>query len=285
MSGSNALAVAQKTASTIQNLIQSNLSEISKVVPKHVTPDRLLKVLVSAIAKTPALGECTPASLVNSFKVAAELGLEPGGALGHLYLVPYGQVCTPIIGYRGLIELMRRSGELASIRAVAVHAKDEFTFEEGIEQRITHRPCLDDEPGPLTFAYCVAKLKDGSIQLEVMSRSQIDAIRNRSKASKSGPWVTDYDEMAKKTVVRRAAKYLPLSSERFARAVEVDDGDYIEGEIGRSSSVAITEESATVRAKELVRGKLGKGEPNGATEQPPIPLDTEAPPAEPGAAS
>ncbi len=281
---SNELAVAQKTASTIQSLIQGNLGEIAKVVPKHVTPDRLLKVLVSAIAKTPALGQCTPASLVNSFKVAAELGLEPGGALGHLYLVPYGAVCTPIVGYRGLIELMRRSGELASIRCVAVHAKDEFRFEEGIEQKIRHRPCLDDEPGPLTFAYCVAKLKDGSVQLEVMSRTQIDAIRARSKAGKSGPWVSDYDEMAKKTVLRRAAKYLPLSSERFSRAVEVDDNDYVDGELSRSTQAAIAEQTATEAAKEQVARKLGKGREG--HETPPMPLDTEAPPMpeEPGAA-
>jgi recombination protein RecT len=242
---------------TIKDLLESRKQSFAAILPKHVTPDRLIKVALNAIAKNPQLQGCSAASLFQSIVFAAELGLEPGGALGQMYLVPYGQVCTPIIGYRGLIELMRRSGQLAQIRAVVVHAKDKFRISEGIEQTIRHVPDLSDDPGQLVRVYVVARLKDGSVHVEHMTKAEIDKIRGRSRSGSNGPWKTDYDEMAKKTVVRRAAKYLPMSAE-VAKAIDADDDDYIDGQVtthDTAGAEAVVRQSGTEKAKAALKAK------------------------------
>lgn len=250
------IELAKKNAATIQDLIQRNLGEIAKVVPKHVTPERLLKVLVACMTKVPALGQCTPDSLVACFKLSAELGLEPGGALGHLYLVPYGNVATPIIGYRGMIELARRSGQVASVRAVVVREKDVFRIVEGTEPRIVHEPFVDGDAGALRAVYCVVALKDGGSQFDWMTKAQVDAIRAKSKAGQAGPWKDHYDEMAKKTVTRRCLKYAPMSAE-IAQVYEVEN-DYIDGELVTPAQAATAREivedtaNATSTAKTAV---------------------------------
>lgn len=253
----NPNAIAKSAAKSIGDLIQANLAEIAKVVPKHVTPERLLKVLVACISKTPALAQCTPESLVASFKVAAELGLEPGGSLGQLYLVPFGNVCTPIIGYRGFIDLMRRSGHLADVRSVVVHQRDKFHIKEGLVQDIQHEPFLEGDPGPMRFVYTVFKLKDGTFHAEFMTKDAVDRIKGRSRSGNSGPWVTDYEEMAKKTVLRRGAKYMPMSSE-LSRAVEADDeAEVVDGQVMEESRAMLSDSlSATERAKAKVGGRL-----------------------------
>lgn len=266
--------LAKKTAGTIGSLIQANLAEIAKVVPKHITAERLLKVMVACIAKTPALAQCTPESLVNTFKVAAELGLEPGGALGHLYPVPYGNVCTPIIGYRGFIDLMRRSGQLADVRTVVVHEKDKFRITEGLEQHIDHEPFLDGDPGPMRFVYCVFKLKDGTFHAEFMTRDSVDRVRDRSKAGKHGPWVEHYEEMARKTVLRRGAKYMPMSSE-LVKAIEIDDEAEVNDPMAEQQARAMLAEAnantATANAKAAVERKL-KIANDAPAATPPAPL-------------
>ena len=243
-----------KAALSIRELLESRKDSFKEILPKHVTPDRLVKIALNAIAKTPQLQQCTAASLFQSIVFAAELGLEPGGALGHMYLVPYGQTCTPIIGYRGLIELMRRSGQLKQIRAVVVRANDKFRIIEGIDQTIKHVPDIGDNPGELVRVYVVAKLKDGSVHVEHMTRAEIDKIRNRSRSGQNGPWKTDYEEMAKKTVVRRAAKYLPMSLE-VAKALEADDVDYIDGESVRTDA-ALAEQVAKPSGNEKAKAAL-----------------------------
>lgn len=245
-------APSEGTAMQLQKLLAAQQKSISSLVPEHLTPERLMRVAVNCVAKTPGLQKCTAASLLQCVLAAAEVGLEPGGVLGQFYLVPFGNVATPIIGYRGLLELARRSGQIASIRAVVVYAKDTFEMTEGIQQTITHRRHLDGDAGSLRFVYAVAVLKDGSVQVEVMSRAQVDAIKARSRSGSSGPWVTDYEEMAKKTVLRRLAKWLPLSSERFEKALELDNSDYVEGEV---VGEAVTTEAISLkdRVKEKTR--------------------------------
>lgn len=132
-------AIQKTTVETLSDLLRARKESIAQMVPQHLTAERLMRVAINCVAKTPGLQQCTPTSLLQSVLVAAELGLEPGGALGHLYLVPFKTTCTPIIGYRGFLELARRSGELASVRAVVVRVKDEFRLEEGIDQRSPRR--------------------------------------------------------------------------------------------------------------------------------------------------
>lgn len=207
--------------SQVKALIERAMPAIRAVIPKHVTPERLAKVVLGAINRTPALLDCSQSSLLLAVLQAAELGLEPGSALGEAYLIPYGKQVQMIVGYRGLVALARRSGQIKSLESRVVYQRDEFSVEHGTHPRLTHKPCLNGDPGPLVLVYAIARLTDGAEQVEVMTKTQVDAIRSRSRAAKTGPWVTDYDEMARKTVVRRLAKYLPLSVE-MARAIEND---------------------------------------------------------------
>lgn len=270
--GNEAKSIEKKgTAAQLQDLLAKQSKAIASLVPEHLTPERLMRVAVNCVSKTPGLQQCTPSSLLNCVLAAAEVGLEPGGVLGQFYLVPFGQVCTPIIGYRGLLELARRTGQIASIRAVVVHQKDVFEVSEGIEQTIVHKPSLAEAPGPLVFVYAVAKLKDGSIQVEVMSKAQVDAVRARSRAGNNGPWVTDYDEMAKKTVFRRLAKWLPLASERFEKALELDNSEYIEGEVVHAHEQVASE---LANVKERVSGKVRRL-PSAGPETPAMDLPAE----------
>jgi recombination protein RecT len=219
---------------SVKALLNASKDAIASRLPRHLTADRMLKVALTSINKTPKLLECSRESLMMSIMQAAELGLEPGGALGEGYLIPYNckvkdadgkerwqQQCQFIPGYRGLIALARRSGQIVSLEAHVVHTKDTFACQLGLNPSLEHTPAWEEtDPGALRFVYAVAKLKDGGTQFEVMSKVQVEAIRGRSKAGTFGPWVTDYEEMARKTVVRRLFKYLPVSVE-MAQALEV----------------------------------------------------------------
>lgn len=236
------------------------VTAIEKAAPKHVDAARLVRIAQTAVTKNPALLQCDRESFGTAVLQAAELGLDPGGALGHAYLVPYKNTCTLIVSFKGMVALARRSGEIVSIEARAVYEKDTFDFEYGLDSKLKHLPYLDGDPGKLRFVYAVAKLKDGGVQFEVMTRTQIDAIRGRSRASSSGPWVTDYDEMAKKTVVRRLFKMLPVSVELASALVDDDARDFGEptniGNVGVSSVPA----SSSGRTGELESALLPSGE-------------------------
>jgi recombination protein RecT len=236
--GSAQLAAAvNKQGARIQDILEARKGEIAKALPKHLTADRLVRVALTAIGKIPKLAECTGSSLWAALMACAELGLEPGGALGHAYLIPFENrkagvtECQLIVGYRGLLELIRRSGELAQIEAHVIHEKDEYSVEYGLNPKFVHKPKLDGDPGKPVLTYVIARLRDGSSHVEIMTTLEVEKIRSRSKSKDSGPWVTDWEEMAKKTVVRRAFKYLPVSSERLVQALEVDNEDYVDGEV------------------------------------------------------
>lgn len=197
-------------------------AQMAMALPKTLTADRLTRIVLTEFRKTPALMKCDQQSLFGAVLQCAALGLEPGGALGHCYLLPYGRTCQLIIGYRGMIDLARRSGQIVSLYAYVVHEKDNFNYKLGLHPDIEHIPDASADPGPVTYVYAVAQLKDGGVQFEVMSRAEVEAVRSRSKSGRSGPWVTDWDAMAKKTVIRRLFKYLPVSIEA-ARATEIDE--------------------------------------------------------------
>lgn len=205
-------------------------SQMALCLPKALTPERLTRIVMSECRKVPALLKCSPQSFYGAVLQCAQLGLEPGSALGHCYLLPFGNGkdtqgrpnAQLIIGYRGMIDLARRSGQIVSINAYCVYAHDDFNYELGLHPDIHHVPSALADRGALTHVYAVAVLKDGGVQFEVMSRAEIEKVRNTSKAGKNGAWVSHFDEMAKKTVIRRLFKYLPVSIEA-ARAVEVDE--------------------------------------------------------------
>ncbi|WP_289006023.1 recombination protein RecT [uncultured Kingella sp.] len=205
-------------------------AQMALALPKHMTADRLARIATTEMRRVPALANCSPESFLGAIMQCAQLGIEPSNSLGHAYLIPFGNGKDKqgranvqlIIGYRGMIDLARRSGQIVSLSARAVYENDEFSYEYGLHEDLTHKPSEDGNTGSLTHVYAVARLKDGGIQFEVMSRAQVDAIRAQSKAGNSGPWQTHYEEMAKKTVIRRLFKYLPVSIE-IQKAVGLDE--------------------------------------------------------------
>jgi recombination protein RecT len=218
-------------------------AQIKAALPRHMTPERLARIVTTEIRKVPKLAECTPVSFFGAVIQCAQLGLEPGNALGHAYLLPYGKDVQLIIGYRGMIDLARRSGQIVSIDARAVYEGDKFECRLGLDPHIEHEPDWNNpnrtQGDKLQFVYAVAKLKDGGIQFDVMSRAEVEAIRGRSKAGNGGPWKTDYQAMALKTVVRRLFKFLPVSieiqtavglDERAEMGLPQDNGAVIDGQ-------------------------------------------------------
>lgn len=228
----SAAAAETKKPRTLLSMVRAPgfQASMAMALPKSLTAERLTRIVMTECRKTPELLRCNEASFLGAVLQCAQLGLEPGSALGHCYLLPFGSGkakdgkpnCQLIIGYRGMIDLARRSGQIVSLNAYCVREKDDFTYELGLHPDIKHRPTSAAEPGPVTYVYAVAVLKGGGVQFEVMSRAEIEAIRSKSKAGDKGPWVTHWDEMARKTVVRRLFKYLPVSIEAV-RAVEIDE--------------------------------------------------------------
>ncbi len=245
-------ALAKGTAETISDLLTSKRDQLAALQSKYLTPERLTRVLVNCITRTPDLAKCSISSLYRCALTCAELGLEPGGALGHIYLIPYGGECTAIVGYRGMIELARRSRILDDIETHVVRKGDAFDFRFSAAGGTTleHSPKLGNTGDPVAV-YCIARMRRAR-HVEVMDWADVLKIRDRSK-SKSGPWSTDLFEMARKTVVRRTFKYLP-SSELLTRAFETDDD-----EIELNAPPAVdepTEATATQKAAASVKRRL-----------------------------
>lgn len=201
----------------IQDLFKRMAPEIAKVLPQHIKSDHLLRVAMTEIRKNPKLLECSSQSLLGALMLSAQLGLEPG-ILGHAYLIPYYNSKTKSsevqfqIGYKGYIDLVRRSGELQTLDVHEVCQNDAFEYEYGLEPKLMHRPALENRGAAYCY-YAIAKFKDGGFSFLVMSVQDIEKYRKRSKSPDYGPWATDYDAMAKKTVIKQLAKYLPLSTE------------------------------------------------------------------------
>ena len=222
----------QQQMATIKELLEKARPSMEAVLPRHLSPERLIKVALVACSKDPKLLVCTQQSLLSCIMLGAELGLEPGGPLGHFYLIPFRDnktgttICTPVVGYQGMVELVHRSGQLLSLSAHVVHENDKHGIKFGRELELWHTPTLKGEPGPPLFAYAIAHLKDGGIQAAVMTVAEIKAIQSRSRAGERGPWQTDWEQMACKTVVRRLFKLLPKSTElmsRLANALEAEE--------------------------------------------------------------
>ena len=187
------------------------MAQLKLALPKHVTPERLARITLTELRRTPKLLECTRESLLGSILQCAQLGLEPG-VLGQCWIIPYGKEATFVPGYRGLAQLAYRSGQIASIAARAVFDGDTFSYDFGSDT-IHHRPGGETDPAKLTHVYAVIHTQAGGRLWDVMTKGEVDRIRQRSRAGQSGPWSTDYAEMAKKTVLRRLMKIAPCSAE------------------------------------------------------------------------
>ncbi|MEY8748583.1 recombination protein RecT [Bacillales bacterium AN1005] len=220
-------APAVNPSQTIAAYLKKMESQIAEAMPKHMNIERLSRIALTTIRTNPKLLECSIPSLMAAVMQSAQLGLEPG-LIGHCYIIPYGKEATFIIGYKGMIDLARRSGNIQSIAAHEVYENDFIELTYGLEENLKHVPWFlrkDEKPkesGQVIGAYMVAKFNDGGHFIHYMPISEIEAHRARSKAGNNGPWKTDYTEMCKKTVVRSGWKWLPISVE-IASAVTHDE--------------------------------------------------------------
>lgn len=235
---------AKQAYANIETLVMAKREDVVKTLPRGVDPDHFISVALQAVTRQSKLLECTPGSIVKALRDAAELGLEPSGLMGQAYLVPYKNEARLLPGYRGLIDLAMRSGLVQTIEARVVRERDDFDFEYGTNQHIRHRPYINltgergeewvDErgetrPGKLldagdyVAAFARAVLTSGVETFDVMSIAEVNAIRARSQSGSSGPWQTDYAEMARKTIAKRLLKYLPLASKPLQRALEIEN--------------------------------------------------------------
>jgi len=230
----NEQALAVRSVQTdLEKLLPALSQALPETIKKYLTPERVVKVALLAIRKSPLLAQCSKESILQCVMDSASLGLDVGGMLGHAYMVPFKNnkkgiyESQLVIGYKGFINLARRSGEVLSVKSEVVYDKDEFDVDLASGDLPKHKPFLRGDRGKPYLVYCVARFWDGGNHTEVMTLADCDKIRQRSRAKDTGPWANkeDYLEMCKKTVTRRAAKYWPLATDTandISQAVEVD---------------------------------------------------------------
>ena len=294
MSTANLKAVATGQAVETKNpvavfrgLLEKQKSQIAAALPRHLSPDRMIRLACTEFAKNPMLQECSQVSVFGSIVQASQLGLEIG-VLGQAYLVPFKKnkkekdgswsntwECQLIPGYKGLIALARRSGEVTSIETNIVYTADKFNLTLGIDSKIEHEPFLDGERGKPRLVYGVAKFKDGGHHLEWMTIGDVEKIkatvfeRNRLTPASKSPWNTDYEQMVRKTLIRRMANYLPMSVELEA-ALQVDDaatagkgatidGDFIVTERDRDDAGDPGPMAGQAERVDTATGEIGTG--------------------------
>lgn len=218
--------VAAKQAG-LKALVVSMEGQIKKALPSVLTPERFTRMVMTALSTKPELQQCTPESFLGAMMQAAQLGVEPNTPLGQAYLIPYknkGRLeCQFQLGYKGLLDLAYRSGEVSVVDAQAVHENDEFSYEYGLDPKLKFKPSLKDR-GPVIAYYAMFKTKDGGYNFAVMSREDVENhAKQYSKAAATGysPWTSNFDAMAKKTVLKQVLKYAPLKSD-FVKEVAAD---------------------------------------------------------------
>ena len=220
-------AIAEKENKTdatqaMSDLLKRMHTPIEKALPSVITPERFTRIALTAYSDNKKLQECNELSFLGAMMQAAQLGVEPNTPLGQAYLIPYGNKVQFQLGYRGMIDLAYRSGEIQMIQAHEVHENDEFEYELGLDPKLRHIPALKNR-GEVILYYAVFKLINGGVGFEVMSKEDVEAFaKKKSKTYKNGPWETDFDAMAKKTLVKRMLKFAPLKSD-FVRAVTADE--------------------------------------------------------------
>lgn len=227
------------TASGLKGLLDKMRDSIAASLPRHVTPERLIKTMLVAANRNAKLLQCTQASILETINRAAELGLDLSGTLGEAYPVPFTNSvkdaqgnwtkqtqCQLIIGYRGLEKLAWQSGEVQMIDAEVVHERDLFIFKKGFDPRLEWEPCRDGDRGEPIGAYALIITKLGGRMARFMTVADIEKIRQGAQSKDSPAWKNHWGEMARKTALRRVLKDAPLSTEKLVAAMESDDKDY-----------------------------------------------------------
>lgn len=291
----------EKVGTLAQLVVKMATTSLKDALPKHLTAERMSRIVMTALRTTKNLSRCSPVTFLGCVLSAAQLGLEVNTPLGHAWLIPREMSrkvdgkwikvweCTLMIGYQGYVDLARRSGKVFDVYAHVVRLGDDFRYAYGLKRKLHHIPseAPEREEQPITHVYAVAEMEGGRRNFRVLTKAQIDKRAGRSPAKKDGPWVTDYEAMAEKTGVRALARWIPRSPE-LAQATALD----IAPELGKAQVQAMSEP--------IVQALLGEGldihsdnvieaEPAGQPEAPPPnqpapePSQAEAPPPAPSA--
>jgi recombination protein RecT len=265
-----------KPIDTVRAALEKMKSQFQMVLPKHITAERLFRVAMTAIQQTPKLLECDRQSLYSAVMRSAQLGLEPDGILGQAYLIPFKGKVQFIAGYKGLIDLARRSGEVSNIIAKEVCENDEFEVDFSKEIPFVHKPELYGDRGEVTHFWAMARFKDGGFHWDYMTKEEVIAIRDGSSGWKSAvqfakrdaegkiteinsPWENHFNEMGKKTAIRRIAKFLPMSVQRAAAFDELADA---------GKPVAINDYGEVVIDDTVIDNETGEqGKPKGKLDE------------------
>ena len=258
---------------TIREYVKSMEGEIAKALPSVITPERFTRMVFTALSSNPKLQECTPQSFLGAMMSAAQMGTEVNTSLGMSYILPYNNhgtmEATYILGYRGLIDLAYRSGEVKSVQAHEVYENDVFEYEYGLEPKLKHVPAKTNR-GNVTHYYAVFTTKDGGFGFEVMSIEDInDFARKFSKSfnSATSPWKTNFDAMAKKTVLKQVLRYAPLKTE-FVRGMTQDGAIHstISADMTMENSMQIDAEGFVSDSVEYVDNETGEVKPAGGAQ-------------------
>ena len=225
-------AVSSRSSNTLRDLVMKDnfKNKIQCLFDTQEMSDRFLQIAVNATVSNPKLMTCTKESFLMCLMKLAPTGLMPDGRNAHI--IPYGNVATLVIDYKGFVDLAMACPKVSKVEAFIVYENDDCEMVNGEVQHVVSNPFADR--GKMVGAYAVCQFTDGTKKFEVMTKAQIDSVRERSKAKNNGPWVTDYEEMAKKTVFKRLQKWLPVTP-RLRAAVDIDNEEYVQGDARRGA--------------------------------------------------
>lgn len=259
----------------IGELLLSMKDRIAQALPKHLSPERIIQMAATTISRNPKIAGCTTSSLCGAVMQASILGFSPVEALGYCYFVPYGKEVQFQIGYKGLIELARRSGKIKSVYAEVVYEGDEFEYALGLEPTLRHKPTLQGR-GELLLSYAVCHFTEGGYNFVVLTREEIEKLRQRSpmqRATPSGAWATDYEAMAKAKALKQLSKYLPLNIDQVESIAT--DGAIIKAEDfegGRLNIEAVSYDAPNLDAQQVdtTTGEVLEADSNSTPDQLPF---------------
>lgn len=276
-------------ASLAAMVVEMATTSLKDALPRHLTPDRMARIVMTALRTTKNLSRCSQVTFFGSVLSAAQLGLECNTPLGHAWLIPREMSrkvdgkwikvweCTLMIGYQGYVDLARRSGKVLDVYAHVVRKGDEFRYSYGLKRKLHHVPSEAEgrEDQPITHVYAVAEMDNDRRNFRVLTKAQIDKRRDRSPAMKDGPWITDYEAMCEKTGVRALARWIPRSPE-LAQAAALD----MAPELGQRQVSIMTEpitQALLTQGFDVGTGEIIDEEPDEAPSLSPY-LDPPMPP-------
>ncbi len=208
----------QVNSQSIIEMLSRYKGQIANALPKHLTPDRMIQIATTVIARNDKIKNCSPASIIGAVVQASILGFKPIETLGECYFVPYKGQCQFQIGYRGYKKLAHNTNKIKMLYAEVVYQDDKFYYELGLNPKLEHVPNLnaDNSWNKITHVYAVAHYTNGGYSFVVLDRKKIENFRRRNPMQgpvPSGAWETDYDSMARAKAIKQLAKWMPLSEE------------------------------------------------------------------------